>query len=506
MPTAIEMRNVTKTFHKVVANDNCNLSIEQGEIHSILGENGAGKSTLMNVLFGMYRPDSGTVLINGKEQVIRNTGDAFRLGLGMVHQHFMLVENMTVLQNIILGQEKGRFKIDYKTSHAEVEEIVRQYGLELDLNARVDEISVGLKQRVEIVKTLYRGADIIVLDEPTAVLTPQESDKLMVILKNMRKMGKTIIFITHKLKETMEVADRATILRDGRTISTVEIAKTNVNELAAHMVGREVNFDIGKAPCQPGKTMLDIRDLKLLNSTDKTVSFQVRSGEIIGVAGVDGNGQLELEESIMGLRPIKRGSIRFQERELIGQKTLNIKELGIGHIPSDRYQRAILPKMSLSENYLLGFQDKPEFKKKGFVNYKKLKAVTARMLEQFNVKCSGIEQKIGQLSGGNQQKVVLGREVEDCYKLVLAAQPGRGLDIGAVQFIHNQFLRLRSEGKAVLLISADLEEIQKLSDRIAVLYKGELMEFKPAEEYTTEEIGLLMAGKRMEENNAKNNE
>lgn len=504
MSTGIEMRNITKTFNKVTANDACNLSIEKGEIHSILGENGAGKTTLMNVLFGMYQPDSGNILINGKETTIRNTGDAFQHGMGMVHQHFMLIDNMTVLQNIILGQEKGRFKLDYKASYAEVEKIVNQYGLQLDLNANINDISVGLKQRVEIVKTLYRGADMIVLDEPTAVLTPQESDMLMKILKNMRELGKTIIFITHKLKETMEVADRATILRDGKTIATVNIKDTTMRDLATHMVGRDVNFEIEKAACNAGDAMLEIKDLKLLKTTDKTVSLTVRSGEILGVAGVDGNGQLELEEAIMGLAPIKGGSIWMDGKPLANQSTLAIKQMGVGHIPSDRYRHAILPKMSLSDNFLLGFQEKPTYRKRIFVNYKALDSDTSGMIQKFHVKCAGTEQKMADLSGGNQQKVVLGREVSPCYRMVVAAQPGRGLDIGAVEFIHNQFLRLRSEGKAVLLISADLEEIQKISDRIAVLYKGELMGCKPAAEYTVEELGLLMAGKKAEDSHAEN--
>lgn len=499
MSTVIEMKNITKTFQKIVANENCNISIKHGTIHSILGENGAGKSTLMNVLFGMYQPDSGKIIINGKEEQICNTGDAFRLGLGMVHQHFMLIDNMTVLQNIILGQEKGRFKLNYKESYKEVERIIKEYKLEVDLDAKVEDLSVGLKQRVEIIKTLYRGANIIVLDEPTAVLTPQESKNLMEILKNMRKMGKTIIFITHKLNETMEVADCATVLRNGKTIATVAIKDTDIHQLACYMVGGEISLDLEKEPCNKKDILLDIKDIQLMEHAQNSVSLQVYGGEIVGIAGVDGNGQLELEETIMGLRKVKSGSINFKGKEILNSKTLNIKKAGIGHIPSDRYMRAILPKMTLSENYLLGFQDNEKYKNKGFIKYKKLQKDTEDMIENFNVRCSGPEQKIGNLSGGNQQKVVLSREVSDEYELVIAAQPGRGLDIGAVQFIHQQFLKLRSEGKAVLLISADLEEIQKLSDRIAVMYKGEILDCRPADKFTTEEIGLLMAGKSVEE-------
>ncbi|MDR0562064.1 MAG: ABC transporter ATP-binding protein [Spirochaetaceae bacterium] len=496
MNPIIQMTGITKRFGPVTANSLCDLSVNEGEIHCLLGENGAGKTTLMNILFGMYRPDSGTIYINGEKCLIRNTGDAFHRGLGMIHQHFMLIPNMTVLQNIILGQETGSFKLNYGESRRRTREITGKYGLDLELDAKVEDISVGMKQRVEIVKTLYRGANVLVLDEPTAVLTPQESNSLMHILLDMKRQGKTIIFITHKLNETMQVADRATILRDGSVTGTVKISETNIRSLAGHMVGREILFELKKEPFRPGKPLLEIERLKLLPNAKGTVSLSVREGEILGIAGVDGNGQMELEEMIMGLRQKLSGVIRLNGHEIGNRSPLSIRRGGIGYIPSDRHHRAILPGLSLSENFLLGFQSEKKYARHGFIRETKLAQDTGKSIETFAVKTSGARQNIADLSGGNQQKLVLGREVSPEYRLILAAQPGRGLDIGAVEYIHTQFLRLRSENKGILLISADLEEIMKMSDRIAVIYKGELMDCKEASRYTIEELGLLMAGKK----------
>jgi simple sugar transport system ATP-binding protein len=499
MPPVILMSDINKRFGAVLANDRCNLTVDKGEIHSLLGENGAGKTTLMNILFGMYRADSGTIRIDGKECVIHNTGDAFRHGLGMVHQHFMLVNTMTVLQNIILGQEIGRFKLNYRESRRQVMEIAEKFGLELDLNAYVEDLSVGMKQRVEIIKTLYRGANVLVLDEPTAVLTPQESNSLMRILLDMKKQGKTIIFITHKLNETMQIADRATILRNGKVTATVNIRETNVKALASYMVGREVFFELDKEPCRPGNVLLEIENLRLLTQTKGTVNLTVRQGEILGIAGVDGNGQVELEEMIMGLRPRLSGTIRIGGEEITKTKPLIARHKGVGCIASDRFRRAILPGLSVAENFLLGFQSRKKYAFHSFINKKKLFRDTRQLVDNFAIKTTGVFQNISDLSGGNQQKLVLGREVSPEYQLVVAAQPGRGLDIGAVEYIHTQFLRLRAEGRGVLLISADLEEIQKMSDRVAVIYKGEIVECKDASLYTLEELGLLMAGKKPRE-------
>jgi simple sugar transport system ATP-binding protein len=356
MNSIVQMTDITRRFGTVIANNNCTFSVEEGEIHCLLGENGAGKTTLMNILFGMYHADSGQIYIKGEKCRIHNTGDAFHRGLGMIHQHFMLIPNMTVLQNIVLGQEIGNFRLNYGESRRQIHELTEKYGLELDLDARVENISVGMKQRVEIVKTLYRGAEVLVLDEPTAVLTPQESNNLMNILLDMKRQGKTIIFITHKLNETMQIADRATILRNGVVTATVNIAEAKIRELASFMVGREILFELEKAPFRPGRTLLEIENLMLFPHAKGTVSLRVRQGEILGIAGVDGNGQLELEEMIMGLRPKLPGTIRVEGRESAHLTPLAIRRMGVGYIPSDRQRRAMLPGLSLSENFLLGLK------------------------------------------------------------------------------------------------------------------------------------------------------
>ena len=503
MNTIVQMTDITKQFGPVTANNHCNLAVQEGEVHCLLGENGAGKTTLMNILFGMYQADSGQIFINGEKCHIHNTGDAFHRGLGMIHQHFMLIPNMTVLQNIMLGQEIGGFKLNYRESRRRINDITGKYGLELDIDARIEDVSVGMKQRVEIVKTLYRGANVLVLDEPTAVLTPQESNSLMNILLDMKRQGKTIIFITHKLNETMQIANRATILRNGAVTATVNIAETNIRELAGYMVGREIQFELEKEPFHPGKNLLEIENLKLLPQAKGTVSLTVRQGEILGIAGVDGNGQLELEEMIMGLRPKLAGAVRVEGQEIKRPSPLAVRRRGAGYIPSDRLRRAMLPGLSLAENFLLGFQSEKKYSRRGFIDKKKLNQDTLRSIEEFGVKTAGARQNIAALSGGNQQKLVLGREVSPEYRLIIAAQPVRGLDIGAVEYIHTQFLRLRSENKGILLISADLEEIIKISDRIAVIYKGELMECKETSRYTTEELGLLMAGKKSRQEDGK---
>jgi simple sugar transport system ATP-binding protein len=444
----------------------------------------------------MYQADSGQICIRGEKCKIHNTGDAFHRGLGMIHQHFMLIPNMTVLQNIVLGQEIGSLKLNYKESRRQICEITDKYGMELDLDARVEDISVGMKQRVEILKTLYRGADVLVLDEPTAVLTPQESNSLMNILLDMKSQGKTIIFITHKLNETMQIADRATILRNGFVTATVNIAETSIRELAGYMVGREILFELDREPVCPGKPLLEIDQLRLLPNAKGTFSLTVRQGEILGIAGVDGNGQLELEEMIMGLRPKLSGNIKIGGMETANLSPLAIRRMGVGYIPSDRQCRGLLPGLALYENFLLGFQSEKKYSHRGFIDKSKLKQDTQQAIENFAVKTAGPAQNIAALSGGNQQKLILGREVAPEHSLILASQPGRGLDIGAVEYIHTQFLRLRGENKGILLISADLEEIMKISDRIAVIYKGELMDCKEASLYTIEELGLLMAGKQ----------
>lgn len=496
MLLAVEMKEVTKQFSGLAANDHINLSVRRGEIHSLLGENGAGKTTLMKILFGLYKADEGSILIDGKAVNISNPRIAFKLGLGMVHQHFMLVNNLTVLENIILGQEHGNLKLDMKKSRKIVSELSERYNFALDLNAKVEELSVGMKQRVEILKTLYRGADIIILDEPTAVLTPQEAEKLMGILQDMKAQGKTIIFITHKLNETMEVADRVTVLRNGRNIITVNKEDTTPEELARYMVGRDVSFCIYKAEQKKGKPILELENIRLLGQAQGTVDMKVHGGEILGIAGVEGNGQRELEELILGLKRPEEGSISLNGTEITKMSTKERKRLGIGYIPSDRHKRAMLTNFPIFENYLLGYHLRPGFSHRGIIRKQEVINHSESMIQRFQIKVSGYKQNIGSLSGGNQQKVIISREVSQDPCIVVAAQPTRGLDIGAIEYIHSQLIKFRDEGKAILLISAELTEILKLSDRIGVLYKGVLMELKESECFTEGEIGLLMAGRK----------
>ncbi|MDF2472955.1 MAG: transporter related protein [Anaerocolumna sp.] len=492
----VELKEITKRFSGFIANDHINLSVKRGEIHSLLGENGAGKTTLMKILLGLYSADEGSLWIDGKEVHITNPRIAFQLGIGMVHQHFMLVNNLSVLENIILGQEPGNVSLDMKKSYKIVQELSTKYNFALDLNAKVEDLSVGMKQRVEILKILYRGADIIILDEPTAVLTPQEADKLMKILHDMKQQGKTIIFITHKLNETMEVADRITVLRNGKNVITVNKEDTTPEELAKFMVGRDICFTIEKSKKKRGKPILSIENVKLLPQASDTVSLSVHEGEIVGIAGVEGNGQRELEEIILGLRKYKNGTISLLGVNINSMTTKVRKDLGIGYIPSDRHKRAMLSNFTIADNYLLGYHFRAPFSSKGILKKREVEKHSKDMIECFQIKVSGLHQSIGSLSGGNQQKVIVSREVSQNPHLIIAAQPTRGLDIGAIEYIHNQLLRLRDEGKAILLISAELTEILKLSDRIGVLYKGELMELKETDEYAEGEIGLLMAGRK----------
>lgn len=501
MTYAIEMNHITKSFGEVVANSDISFDVKTNEVHCLLGENGTGKTTLMNVLFGLHQADSGEVLINGKESQIKNPKDAFKSGIGMVHQHFMLVEQLTVLQNIILGKEQGKFFIDYKKARKTVEELVKKYNFKIDIDAKVSDLSVGIKQRVEIIKTLYRGADVIILDEPTAVLTPQEVSELFKILESLKKDGKTIIFITHKLNETMEISDRVTVLRKGKKVITTETSKVSPEILAKHMVGRDVKTVVNEENnhCQ-GKTSLEINNLKLLEKSDHKVSFSIKAGEIFGVAGVEGNGQLELEELLVGLREANPDStISLLGHDL---KTLGIKErkdLGIGYIPSDRHKRAMVESFSIKENYLLGYQDLEKYTSSNFIKDAVLKSIAEKNISDFNIKLGTMTDPISSLSGGNQQKVILSREVSMGPDLIIAAQPVRGLDIGAIEFIHQTLINLKKQGKAILLISAELSEVMNMSDRYAVLYEGEFKVIAEKNQLTREQVGLLMAGESIEE-------
>ncbi|MFI3314021.1 MAG: ABC transporter ATP-binding protein, partial [Eubacteriales bacterium] len=497
---AVELKNITKRFGGAAANNQVELLVKQGDIHCLLGENGAGKTTLMKILFGLYKADQGTISINGTTIHNMTPPKAFDLGIGMVHQHFMLVENLSVLDNVILGSEPGRVTVNRKKAKAAVQELSDRYHFDLPLDEKVSELSIGLKSRVEIMKTIYRGADIIILDEPTAVLTPLEVRQFLDILLDMKKQGKTIILITHKLHETMEVSDAVTVLRGGQSVATVATADTNPRALASLMVGRDLEAELEKPESEKGDVVLSLENIRLLPQSQNPVSFQIRGGEIFGIAGVEGNGQKELEELVMGLAKCKEGKISLKTMDITNHSTQKRQKFGIGYIPSDRFKRAILPDFSLTDNYLLGNQYFDTYIKHGLIQHKALAENCLRAMEDFDVRAvtTGAKQPIGGLSGGNQQKFVLGREVLKDPELVVACQPIRGLDIGAIQFIHRTLLDLRAQGKAVLLISAELSELFQLSDRIGVLYKGELMAVDKAEAFDNTSISLLMAGRKEE--------
>lgn len=493
---AIEMKNITKTFPGVIANDNIDFDVIENEIHCLLGENGTGKSTLMNILFGLHHPDNGEIFIGGERSNIKNPKEAFDKGIGMVHQHFMLVERMTVLENIILGKEHGDVFVDYKRAREDIISLAKKYNFKLDVDELVENLSVGVKQRVEILKTLYRGANIIILDEPTAVLTPQEVEDLFKILRSLKSDGKTIVFITHKLNETMELSDRITVLRKGKKVTTLKKLETDPKELARYMVGRDVNFEVDKGITETGDTILEVKNLKLMDKAKGGISFEIKAGEIFGIAGVEGNGQLELEEILTGLRPSTEGEIFIKGEEISDLNISKRKEMGIGYIPSDRHKRAMVQSFSVKENYLLGYQDGNDFIKKGFIKEKILRNHSKELIEKFSVRVPSCEHNISTLSGGNQQKVILSREVSHAPSLIIASQPVRGLDIGAIEYIHNTLIELRKQGKAILLISAELSEVLHLSDRVAVFYEGEISATFKSGEVSREQVGLYMAGER----------
>lgn len=493
---AIDMQGITKRFPGMVANDSVDLRVEQGEIHSLLGENGAGKTTLMKVLFGFYKPEEGTLRINGEVIREQTPGKAFAQGIGMVHQHFMLINNLTVWENVVLGSEMGRGVIDARANREKVQQLSELYQFDLDVDAKVRDLSVGMKQRVEIMKTLYRGAKIIILDEPTAVLTPIEARQLLDTLLQLQQQGKTIIFITHKLNETMAISNHITVLRKGKSVANFVTAETSEEELAAVMVGREMDLSLKKEPVERGKTVFSIKGARILPNASGTVSLDIHAGEIVGIAGVEGNGQQQLEEMIMGLAPCKEGSLLYLHQDITKESAKKRVKMGIGYIPSDRFKQAILPSFSLSDNYLLGNQFRNQFVSRGIIRHRELEHMTKEAMEQYDVRAVDENQTIGSLSGGNQQKLVLSREVRKNPDFILACQPVRGLDIGAIHFIHKILLNLKKEGKAILLISAELTDIFQLSDRIGILHKGELMSLDRADAFDNQTIGLYMAGKR----------
>lgn len=492
---AIKMTGIVKCFGRVRANDGIDFAVNEQEIHCLLGENGTGKSTLMNILFGLYHQDEGEIFIHGKKAAISNPNDAYELGIGMVHQHFMLVNQLTVLENIIMGKEPGGLFLDRRKCEEQVSGLVDKFGFKIDLHEKVENLSVGMRQRVEILKTLYRGADIIILDEPTAVLTPQEVDELFKILRQLKKDGKTIVFITHKLNETMALSDRITVLRKGKVVYRCKTSETNEKDLAAKMVGRSVETVMTKKGQVKGDVVVQLKNVRLLKKAQDTVSLTIHAGEILGIAGVDGNGQQELESLIVGNKKMKEGSLIINGTEARKMSVKERKKLGIGYIPSDRHKNAMIADFSIAENFLLGYQDKPRYNSYGFINYANLQKDAQEQVERFETKLAGLDQPIGQLSGGNQQKIILGRETSHDPSFMLVAQPVRGLDIGAIEKVHRTLLELKEQGKAILLISAELSDIMNLSDRIAVLYEGRVSALFENGEYTKEEIGLFMTGK-----------
>lgn len=495
----IEMRKITKDFSGFKANDQIDLKVKPGEIHALLGENGAGKSTLMNILSGLLAPTSGEILMNGEPVSIDNPTIANQLGIGMVHQHFMLVDAFTVTENIILGTEPSTGGvINRKQAQKEIQELSDRYGLAVDPTAKVSDISVGMQQRAEILKILYRGAKVLIFDEPTAVLTPQEIDELIEIMKGLVAEGKSIILITHKLAEIKQAADRCTVIRRGKSIGTVEVADASSEELATMMVGHSVTFKIPKAPAQIGAPVLNVKQLEVKESRGipavKGIDFTVHAGEILGVAGIDGNGQTELIEALTGLRKVSSGSIEIEGHDLTNAPVRKITETGVSHVPEDRHKYGLVLQMSLAENLSLQTYYHQPLSHHGILDYKQIRKHALRLIKTYDIRTTNEQLKAGELSGGNQQKAIIARELDRDAKLIIVSQPTRGLDVGAIEYIHRQLIDQRDKGKAVLLVSFELDEIMNLSDRIIVLHDGKIAGEVRPETTTEQELGLLMAG------------
>ena len=500
MDYVVEMLGIRKEFPGIVANDNITLQLQRGEVHALLGENGAGKSTLMAMLFGMYQPDRGVIKINGEEVKISNPNVANDLGIGMVHQHFKLVHNFTTTENIVLGLEpKKGFSIDLKSAAARVDELSKRYGLNIDPYAKIEDISVGMQQRVEILKMLYRNADILIFDEPTAVLTPQEINDLLEIMRNLVKQGKSIILITHKLKEIKAIANRCTVIRRGKYIGSVDVKETSEAEMAKMMVGRPVNFKVAKSPSQPKQTILNVNNLSVMNNKKvlglKDFSLEVRAGEIVGIAGVEGNGQTELVEAITGLRKSEKGQILIENEDITNYSIRKRTLTGIGHIPEDRHKHGLVLDYTMEDNMVLQMYYQKPFSKNGILNRKAIHDYAEKIINAFDVRSGKGGASIARsLSGGNQQKGVIGREMEREPKLLIAVQPTRGLDVGSIEYIHKRLIEHRDKGYAVLLVSLELDEVMNVSDRIAVVNNGELIGIVNADETNENELGLMMAG------------
>lgn len=501
----IEMKEIVKKFGDFTANDHVNLTVHKGEVHAILGENGAGKSTLMNVLYGLYRPTSGTIAINGREVVLTSPKHAIELGIGMVHQHFMLIQPFTVTENIVLGVEpKKGIVLDKAEARKRVVELSEKYGMKVDPDAKIEDISVGMQQRVEILKVLYRGADTLILDEPTASLTPQEIDELMEIIRNLTADGKSVILITHKLKEITACSDYCTIIRAGKYIQTVKVGEVDENKLAALMVGRDVNFVVDKQEQKPGETALEVKDLHAKDYRDveilKGLNLKVRKGEIVGLAGVDGNGQTELVEILTGLKKAESGQITMLGQDVFNKTPKEIFDAGISSIPADRQKHGLILDFSIEDNLILQHFDKEPFSKKGILNRKEIRTNATELMEKFDVRPRNSEAKpAGTLSGGNQQKVIIAREVTNDKDLLIAVNPTRGLDVGAIEFVHKYIVEQRNKGRAVLLVSFELDEIMSLSDRIEVIFDGQIIGSVNGRDADEKELGFMMAGGKQNE-------
>ena len=501
MEPILRMKKITKTFYGKYANKDVNFEVQKGEIHALVGENGAGKTTLMSILYGLYQADEGEIYINGNKVDISEPNVAINQGIGMVFQHFMLVEPFTVAENIILGKEPKKFIfVDNKKAVEKVRKISEEYGLRIDPTAIIAEISVGMQQRVEILKTLYRGAEILILDEPTAVLTPQEVNEFFEILRLLKAQGKTIIIITHKLKEVMEISDRVSVMRKGQFIGCVSTKDTSEKKLAKMMVGRDISLKVEKEEIPKGEVILKIKNVyapsKMGNNIDglRGITLDIHGGEVLGIAGVDGNGQTELLEVLTGLRKVTSGEITLKGEDITKLSPRKIKEKKIANIPEDRHQRGLVLKNTVAENLILGYHYKKPFNHRGFLNDKVIDENANRCIEEYDIRPANKDIKVRAMSGGNQQKVIIAREFELNPELLIASQPTRGVDIGAIEFIHKKIIEHRNKNKAVLLISADLQEVMSLSDKIAVIYEGEIVKVLDAKEATEEELGLLMAG------------